>query len=55
MNFFMNSGSIPIIAILIWIDFIVMILLLKVAVANFQNKCCRRVGMRAEQDINLFG
>jgi hypothetical protein len=53
MNFFMQSGSIPLIAILCVANFVVMWCALCLAFRYFRNFYCRRIGMRAEEDVHL--
>jgi hypothetical protein len=48
MNFMMNSGSVPLLALICIINFIVMWMLFKVAVCMYKSWCCRKAGMRAE-------
>ena len=55
MNFFFNSGSIPIILVIIFINFLIMFFLLSMAVKRYSNYRWRQVGMRASQDIDLRG
>ena len=51
----MNSGSIPIVMVSISLNFIIMFLLVLAAKLFYQKYWCRRIGMRASQDLNLLG
>jgi hypothetical protein len=55
MNFFMNTGSVPLIFLISFIQFLFMLMILKFAIFNFKIKCCRRIGLRAEEDLNISG
>jgi hypothetical protein len=55
MNFFMNAGSVPLIIAILVVNFAFMYGVSRVAIRYYRSKWCRKVGMRAEEDLNFKG